>query len=194
MPDEEEMFDRKTFAESFAFERINPVGPVFDVDKLNWLNGRYIRALSDAEFLERAVGFLPAGVEPADLRWVTGALKERTKRLAELPAELLWYTEEVEVTPEQLTAKGLAETDLPGALSGVRQLLAELAVFEPEPIDALLQAYCAEREYNRRRFFMSLRVAIAGRPVSPPLHETVAALGRDRTLARLDRAAGALAG
>jgi glutamyl-tRNA synthetase len=194
MPDEEEMFDRKTFAESFAFERINPVGPVFDVDKLNWLNGRYIRALSDAEFLERAAGFLPAGVEPADLRWVTGALKERTKRLAELPAELLWYTEEVEVTPEQLTAKGLDETDLPGALAGVRQLLAELAVFEPEPIDTLLQAYCAEREYNRRRFFMSLRVAIAGRPVSPPLHETVAALGRDRTLARLDRAAGALAG
>jgi glutamyl-tRNA synthetase len=194
MPDEEEMFDRKTFAEQFSFDRINPVGPVFDVDKLNWLNGRYIRALSDAEFLERAADFLPAGVSAAELRWVTGALKERTKRLSELPAELLWLTEEVDVTVEQLTAKGLAEADLAGALTGVRSLLAELSTFEPEPIDAALQAYCAEREYNRRRFFMSMRVAIAGRPVSPPLHETIAALGRDRTLARLDRANAALTG
>jgi len=57
-----------------------------------------------------------------------------------------------------------------------------------------LQQFCADREYNRRRFFMSLRVAIAGRPVSPPLHETIAALGRDRTLARLDRALALFAG
>ncbi|MFL6161755.1 MAG: glutamate--tRNA ligase [Jatrophihabitantaceae bacterium] len=192
--DEEEMFDRKSFAAQFSFDRINPAGPVFDIDKLSWLNGRYIRALPDEEFLARAADFLPAGVTAADLRWVTGALKERTKRLAELPDELLWYTEEVEVTLGQLTAKGLAEAELAGALAGVRQLLAELAVFEPEPIDTVLQQYCADREYNRRRFFMSLRVAIAGRPVSPPLHETIAALGRDRTLARLDRAAGLFAG
>ncbi|HEU5271186.1 MAG TPA: glutamate--tRNA ligase [Jatrophihabitans sp.] len=188
MPDEEEMFDRKVFAEQFSFDRINPAGPVFDIDKLTWLNGRYIRALPDEEFLRRAADYLPAGVDPADLRWVTGALKERTKRLGELPAELLWLTEEASVGVAQLTAKGLPESDLAGALSGVRDLLAGLEVFEPEPIDAALQQFCAEREFNRRRFFMSLRVAIAGRPVSPPLHETIAALGSERTLARLDRA------
>lgn len=192
--DEDEMFDRKTFAQEFSFDRINPVGPVFDIDKLTWLNGRYIRALSDEEFLQRAADHLPAGVSPDELRWVTGALKERTKRLAELPAELLWLTEEASVGVEQLTAKGLPEADLAGALSGVRELLAGLAVFEPEPIDAALQQFCAEREFNRRRFFMSLRVAIAGRPVSPPLHETIATLGRERTLARLDRARALLAG
>jgi glutamyl-tRNA synthetase len=164
------------------------------VEKLTWLNGRYIRALSDEEFLHRAADFLPAGVEAADLRWVTGALKERTKRLAELPEELRWLTEEVGVTVDQLAAKGLPADELAGALSGVRSLLAGLAVFEPEPIDAALQQFCADREYNRRRFFMSLRVAIAGRPVSPPLHETIAALGQDRTLARLDRALALFAG
>ncbi len=194
MPDEEEMFDRKAFNENFSFDRINPVGPVFDVEKLSWLNGRYIRALSDEEFLRRAADFLPAGVNPDELRWVTGALKERTKRLSELPPELAWFTEEADPSAEQLTAKGLAEADLPAALAGVRGLLADLPVFEPEPIDAALQAYCAEHELNRRRFFMSLRVALAGRPVSPPLHETIAALGRDRALARLDRASARFAG
>src|SRR5947209_6889942 len=128
LPDEDEMFDRKTFAEQFSFDRINPVGPVFDVEKLTWLNGRYIRALSDEEFLHRAADFLPAGVEAADLRWVTGALKERTKRLAELPEELRWLTEEVGVTVDQLAAKGLPEAELASALAGVRELLAGLAV------------------------------------------------------------------
>jgi len=195
MPDDEvEMFDRKTFAESFSFDRINPVGPVFDVDKLSWLNGRYIRALSDEEFLARAADFLPAGVTAADLRWVTGALKERTKRLSEIPAELLWLTEDVTPSVEGLTAKGLPPAEAAAALTGVAEVLGGLEVFEPEPIDAAVQAYCASAEYHRRRFFMTLRVALAGRPVSPPLHEMIAALGRDRALARLARAAEQLAG
>ncbi|MEO6503013.1 MAG: glutamate--tRNA ligase [Jatrophihabitantaceae bacterium] len=186
--DEVEMFDRKTFYDSFSFDRINPVGPVFDLDKLTWLNGRYIRALSDEEFLDRAGPYLPEGVSAADLRWVTGALKERTKRLAELPAELLWLTEDVEVTLQQLTAKGLPAELLAPVLSGVREVLAGLATFEPAAIEAALEEDVQRGEHNRRRYFMTLRVALAGRPVSPPLHDTIAALGRSRTLARLDRA------
>ncbi|HTZ44631.1 MAG TPA: glutamate--tRNA ligase [Jatrophihabitans sp.] len=190
MPDDEvEMFDFAAFTEGFSFDRINPVGPVFDVDKLSWLNGRYVRALSDAEFLERAADFLPAGVTAADLRWVTGALKERTKRLSDIPGELLWLTEDTEVTAEQLTAKGLPAPEAAAALAGVAELLTGIEVFEPAPIDAAVQAYCAEHDLHRRRFFMTLRVAIAGRPVSPPLHEMIAALGKDRTIDRLRRAA-----
>lgn len=189
MPDGDEMFDRAEFAEHFSFDRINPVGPVFDVDKLTWLNGRYIRALSDEQFLARAEPFLPDGVTSKDLTWVTGALKERTKRLSDLPAELIWLTDDTAPSPEQLAAKGLAEAEIPGVLGGVSQLLSELKVFEPGPLEAALDEYREARDLNRRRFFMTLRVAIAGRPVSPPLHEAIAALGRDRTLARLARAA-----
>jgi len=193
MPDDEvEMFDRATFAESFSFDRINPVGPVFDVDKLTWLNGRYIRALSDEEFLARAAEFLPAGLQPGDLHWVVGAVKERTKRLAELSEELRWLTDEVEVSVEQLSAKGLPAEQLSEVLSGARAALAELAVFEPGPIEQALEGFRLTADYNRRRYYMSLRVALAGRPVSPPLHETVAALGPARALARLDRALNAV--
>ncbi len=189
MPDGDEMFDRAEFAAHFAFERINPVGPVFDVDKLSWLNGRYIRALSDQEFLARAAPFLPPAALAEDLSWVTGALKERTKRLSDLPAELVWLTDDTPPTPAQLSAKGLPEDEIPAVLAGVSELLGALPVFEPAPIEAALDEYREVRDLNRRRFFMTLRVAIAGRPVSPPLHEAIATLGRDRTIARLAGAA-----
>ncbi len=191
-PDGREEFTMTEFGETFEFSSVNPVGPVFDVDKLLWLNGRYIRALSDAEFLERGRPFMPAGVTDADLVFVTEALKERTKKLSDLPAELLWFTDDTTPSAAALSAKGLPEGEVAPALSAVASALSSLEVFEPAPIEAALDALRESMDLNRRRFFMTLRVAVAGRPVSPPLHQTMAALGRDRTLDRLQKSMAAV--
>ncbi|WP_433005564.1 TetR/AcrR family transcriptional regulator C-terminal domain-containing protein [Kribbella sp. CA-294648] len=70
----------------------------------------------------------------------------------------------------------------------------ELTVFEPAQIEEVLNQIAEQDSLNRRRWFMTVRVAIAGGPVSPPLHETMAALGREQVLDRLQHAIEALTG
>ena len=189
MPDGREKFDFDEMAESFELDRINTVGPVFDIDKLSWLNGRYVRELDDEEFLRQIADRLPAGVSAHDLRWTVGSLKERTKRYAEVPAELEWLTDDTPPSAAQLSTKGLDPASVAPVLEATADALEQLAEFDPAQIEALLDQVREERELNRRRMFMTLRVALAGRPVSPPLHETIATLGRERAVHRLRRAA-----
>jgi len=194
MPDGREKFTLAEFIESFDLTRINTVGPVFDIDKLSWLDGRYISELSDQEFLLRAGPFLPAGVTADSLRWVATSLKERTRRLDELTGELEWITDDTPPSPAMLTAKGLPAEEVGPVVSAVADVLDAIPVFEPAPIESALEQFREEHGLTRRRMFMTLRVAVAGRPVSPPLHETIATLGRERVGYRLRRAAVIAAG
>ena len=189
-PSQEEIFTLDAMADSFDFARVNTVGPVFDIDKLNWLNGHYLRELSDEDFLAAARPFLPEGIGVDDLRWLVTALRERTKRLSELPEQLSWLHDgPVPVDAETLTKKGLAGPEAAKVLGLLADELAQLSPFEPPAIEALLDRVCTGEGLNRRRMFMTTRTAIVGGPVSPPLHETIAALGAGRAAARLRTAA-----
>jgi len=193
MPDLQEIFTFDELAASFDFDRFNTVGPVFDVEKLTWLSGQYMRKLSAEEFLAAATPWLPTGVTGADIRPILAALHERTRKLSEIPEQVDFLARDtVEVSVESLTKQGLPAADVPAALEAVAAELSALDPFEPAGIEATLDKVCGALGTNRRRLFMTCRVAVVGRPVSPPLHETMAALGRDRTATRL-RAAAALA-
>jgi glutamyl-tRNA synthetase len=192
-PSQEEVFSFAAMCESFDFARVNTVGPVFDLDKLNWLNGHYLRELSTAEFLAAAGPFLPDGVTAQDLRWLVTALQERTKRLAELPDQLTWLHDgPVAVDAEALTRKGLAAGEAAKVCGLLADELAQLTPFEPEPVEAVLNRVCADEGLNRRRMFMTVRTAVVGGPVSPPLHETIATLGAARSASRLRAASDLL--
>ena len=185
-PNQEEIFTFEEMSRDFDFDRIKTVGPVFDLDKLDWLNGHYLRQLSEEEFLEAAAPFLPNGVSTKDLRWLVTALQERTKRLAEIPEQLSWLHDgPVAVDAETLTKKGMPAPEATKVLSIVADELSQLTPFEPQQIEALLDRIRTDQDINRRRMFMATRVAVVGGPVSPPLHETIATLGVDRTVARL---------
>jgi glutamyl-tRNA synthetase len=194
MPDGQEIFTYDEMVESFDFDRVNPVGPVFDLDKLNWINGHYLRALSDEEYLRVAEPFLPGNLSPADLKWLLNPLRERTKKLSELAEQLDWLVEgTVEVTPADIAKHGLpVPADAATALAAFAAGLAEVEPFEPPAIEQALDAVCTEHGLNRRRGFMTARIALVGKPVSPPLHETIAGLGKERALARLRSAAAIL--
>ncbi len=194
MPDGREKFTFAEFAESFDLARISAVGPVFDVDKLGWLSGRYVSELSDQEFLHRASPFLPDGVTTEKLGWVATSLKARTRRFDELPGELEWITDDTPPSLAMLTAKGLPAEEVGTVLSMVADILDKIPVFEPGPIESALEKFREDHDLARRRMFMTLRVAVAGRPVSPPLHETIATLGREQTSRRLRRAAAIAVG
>jgi glutamyl-tRNA synthetase len=194
MPDGREKFGLDDFIAEFDLKRLSTVGPVFDIDKLTWLNGLYVRELSDSEFLDQARPFLPAGVSPEDLRFVTGSLKERTRRFSELRAELAWLTNYTAPTVAELSAKGLPPDEITPGLTHVAELLGRVEVFEPEPIESALNQFIEARQLSRRRLFMTMRVALVGGPVAPPMHETIATLGRERSRQRLLKAAAIAAG
>ncbi|HEV2375281.1 MAG TPA: glutamate--tRNA ligase [Streptosporangiaceae bacterium] len=191
MPDGREVFSLAEMVAEFNLSRVSAVGPVFDVDKLEWLNGLYLRSLSDEDFLCAAQPFLPAGVHTDDLAWVLTAVKERTKKLSELAEELDWLAADPEVPADELTSQLDAATAT-GALTAAATALEAVDPFDPTTIEKALDLACTEQGLNRRRMFMTIRIAVTGKRVSPPLHETVAALGRERATSRLRSAAATL--
>ncbi|WP_432824630.1 glutamate--tRNA ligase [Dactylosporangium sp. CA-092794] len=193
MPDGREIFTFDEVVESFDFARVNPVGPVFDIDKLNWLNGHYLRALGDEEFLRAAEPFLPAGLGVDDVRTLVVPLRERTKKLSELADQLDWLAADaVEILPADLAKHGLPPADARTALEAFAKNLEQLDPFEPAQITPTLDRVVGELGLNRRRSFMTARLALVGKPVSPPLDDTMAALGAARTADRLRQAAAGL--
>ncbi|MEU7869138.1 glutamate--tRNA ligase [Dactylosporangium sp. NPDC049140] len=195
MPDGQEVFTFDEMVESFDFARVNPVGPVFDIDKLNWLNGHYLRTLDDEAYLRVAAPFLPEGLGPEDIRPLVVPLRERTKKLAELPEQLDWLAADtVAVQAADLAKHGLPAGDARAILETFAKNLEVLDPFDKDQITATLDRVVAESGLNRRRSFMTARLALVGKPVSPPLDDTMVALGAARTAGRLRRAAASIEG
>jgi nondiscriminating glutamyl-tRNA synthetase len=175
---EQEMFRLPELVEVFQMERVQNASAMFDWDKLDWLNGQYIRSLTDEELAERLLPFLPE-LSPETVRAAAPALKERLPRL-DKARELLQYLTDRPAPPE------LDD----GQRDMVQAALARLERTEewtPEAIELALDAVGAERGWSRGKFFTPIRHAVAGR-ISPPIHSTLALLPREEALARLREA------
>jgi glutamyl-tRNA synthetase len=188
MPDGREIFTFDDVVANFDVERFSPVGPIFDVDKLDWMNGKYIEALSDDEFLRRASPFLPGPGQEDALRVLAPHLKTRVKRLKEVCDQVEFlYLGRIDLERDMLAAQGSAE---PTALEAL--LAAEAAIdasaldsFTDEAIEQALQDERKRRDWKPQPFFMPIRVAISGKTKTPPLTPMIAALGKERSMRRL---------
>ena len=187
--DDQEVKSFEQFVEEFAWEKVHTVGPIFDVKKLDWMNGHYIRQMSVDELTAaivewaRAYGHWQDGMRVDVLRQAVPIIQERLVTLADaLPQLDYLFADEVEV--EDKARDGLAD-------NAAEVLDAGIAVLESVPMDASsIQAALRERIVEgmgiKPKFaFAPLRVAVSGRKASPPLFESMEILGRDRTLARL---------
>jgi glutamyl-tRNA synthetase len=193
MPDGREQFTFADLIESFSWDRFSLGGSVFDFDKLEWLNGQYIQGLSDADFLERIGPFLESGADATVLQPLVVPLKERTKRLSEIWDQVEFiYADELPVDRALLTKQGLDAATADAALAEAERIVAAVEPLIPATLEAEFNAETERREWKRRAFFMTVRVAATGRTVTPPLFDTIVALGREKTLARLRRAREAL--
>jgi len=195
MPDgQTEEFTLEEFIENFTLERISLGGPVFDLEKLTWLNGRYLRRLSPAELLAR----LREGVlSDAYLAQVIPLVHERIDRLEEFMAYAqFFFVGEVSYDGEALARmvpKKHSRDDTAQAL----------AVLLEEDLDPLLEWEAAQLEQRLRGaaerlgwktgdLFMAVRVALTGRAATPPLFETMEVLGKELCRRRVRRAIEAL--
>ena len=201
--DSTEFFTRAELVERFSLERILANPAVFNHEKLDWFNGSYIRRMSDADlaaavlpWLEDADSGLPESSLPVDRDYLTRIVpleRERLKRLSEAPEMLsFFFEEELAHDPGKLVPKGL---DAAGAASALAQALAvaESATdWSAPPLEEAYRALAQETGLKTGQLFGAIRVAVTGRTAAPPLFDTMAVLGRERTLRRLRAALRAL--
>jgi len=169
----------------FTLERVGASGATFDYQKLEWLNGVYLRALPPEEYADRLVAYLREAGFPGDEATIRAAAvicQEKIATLGEFPAFAGFFFERVE--PDA------------ALLDGARPLLAEaertLAAVEPfaaPEIEAALRGLADRLELKPRKAFGPIRAAVTGSNVSPGLFESLELLGREESLARLSAAA-----
>jgi len=198
MPDGREVFSLDDFIQNVDLNRISPTGPIFDLTKLDWLNGHYIRSMPLAELTERVRPFLErAGIVPNDppLETALPLIHERLKRLSEAP-ELLsfFYADQPSYDGAQLIPKGLDRATTASLLVEATAAITEAPAFEHAALETILRELAARRGVKTGQLFMTLRVASTFSNVSPPLFETMEVLGRDRVLTRLAQAQRRLMG
>ena len=186
MPDGREFFSFDELVANFDVERFSTVGPIFDVEKLDWMNGQYIQRLDEDEFLRRIEPFLPRPGQTEALRVMAPHLKERLKRLCQVRDQLEFlYTDELDVDPDLLARQG-SSPSAADALRSAIEVLASVNPFEETSVEQALETeFATHADWKKRAFFMPIRVAVSGKTQTPPLMPMLAALGQDRTLFRL---------
>ncbi len=190
MPDERDEFGLDELIEVFDPGKISLGGPVFDLDKLTWLNGRYLRKLDTGAYLEN----LRRGVlSDAYLGEVIPLVRERVDRLGDfVEYAAFFFKNEVdydEAARKRLILKG---TTPPQSAKVLRKLLEDtldpLMEWDAERVEAALRAHCERAGLAPKELFMPVRVAVTGRAATPPLFETMAVLGKEICRTRLRRA------
>jgi glutamyl-tRNA synthetase len=190
--DDSEVSTFEDFIAGFEWSKINTVGPIFDLDKLNWLNGTYIRNLSVPELGERLVSFVREHQRPlsdAEAATVYGSASMLQPRLVLLSDALDQLS--FALTPDaELVIEDDARAQLTDAARQVLDTtiatLDSLPEFTHVAIDEALRTALVEGLGLKPRVaFAALRVAITGRKVSPPLFESMELLGKNSVLTRL---------
>ncbi len=202
---EEEILSLDELASRFDLDHVQKGGAVFDRERLEWVNGQWIRRLPVDEFVERLRPFLVRDREqgridrlPTDdeLRSLAPVIQERLPRLGAV-GDLIGFlfVDRVAADPAQLVPKRWDAATTLEALCGVREAVArhDEVTWEADELEPPLRELVAARGWKAGDLFMAIRVAVTGQTSAPPLFDTLVALGRARTLARLDAAIVALA-
>lgn len=176
----QEIFSFDELVRIFSFDRVQHGGARFDWDKLNWINGEYIRALDDDELARRLEPFLPK-LDEVTIKQATPALKTRITKLADAVALLdyLW----TDPTPPAL------DPDAAGRVRAALEALSDVA-WEPAAIHDTLMRVVEKSGLGPNKTFMPIRQAITGKKISPPIDYTLALLPKELALDRLARVAG----
>ena len=176
----QEIFSFDELVGLFSFDRVQHAGARFDWEKLNWINGEYIRALDDDELAKRLRPFLPQLDEATILRAVP-ALKTRLPNLA-AAADLLEYLW-TDPPPPALE---------PEAMERIRAAIEVLkgVPWDPASIHEALMGVVEKSGAGPNKTFMPIRLAVTGKKISPPIDYTLALLPKDVAMSRLQGVAG----
>jgi len=197
---EEEVLSLPELIGRFELSAVNRAGAIFSRDRLEWLNGQWIRRLSADDLVARLGPFLAADLAAGRIDWLPSDGELRAllpvvhERLPTLDAigELVGYlfVREFEPDPALVVPRRWDAATTAENLASARRVIAEVGrvSWEADEIEPPLRHLVETRGWKAGDLFMAIRVALTGRTATPPLFDIMVALGHERTLARLDRA------
>ena len=189
---ERTVFTTEEAIAAFELSDVSKNPAVFDTTKLEWMNGEYIRALPEGEFVDRVRPHLLSGLghdlneaEWAQFTQMAPLIQERTKFFSDAAQQVRFlFADDVEYD-ESSWSKVMEKDGVADVLRVSAEKLAALEAFDHGAIEVALRSMLEELELGARKGLQPLRVAVTGSQVSPPLFESIAALGKARTLGRL---------
>ena len=182
--DGREIFSLADFVENFNLDRISLGGPVFDLKKLLWVNGRYLREKrSDADLVD----YLKSHLFSDDyLSSVVKLCKERFEKSEDFIEYAPWFfTGTVDAPPAELVIKGKTPKESKEHFAALAEMVDTCFDWRTETVDALMKTWCEQQNLTPKEGFMPLRWMVSGRKATPPLPESLAVLGRERVRTRI---------
>jgi glutamyl-tRNA synthetase len=197
LDDHTEIMSREELIRHFSLGRISVTGAIFSHDKLDWMNGVYIRRLSLDEMVARVLPYLERDLPRSVSRpisneyvWqIVPLLQERVKVLGEMAGlSDLFFVDEMDYDAGLLAGKGMAREMALRALETALAALKPLEAFDAASLEGVLRPLAEQLGLKTGQLFGVLRVATTGRTAAPPLFETMAVLGKEKCLKRLEAA------
>jgi len=184
--DKTTIMSRDELIERFSLDRVVPSPATFDYEKLDWLNGMYLRALPADEYAGELVRYLRDEGYDWDeglIRRAAPIVQEKIERFGQFPEFAGFLFGEIEPDPALLN--GTAPV-----VSAAREELEGVEPFAAPEIEVALRALAERLELSPRKAFEPIRIAVTGSKVSPGLFESLELLGKEETLRRLSAASG----
>jgi len=192
---EEEIFTMEQLIEQFSLDRVAKNPAVFDMDKLKWINGYYIRQSSVERITDLALpflkeaGYIKENMNEEQYQWakmIVTAVQEKIHAVTEILDYMKIFTgSEVEFENEDARSV-LKEEQVPQVIEALRTKLNEMDILEPEAIKKALKAITKETKLGGRNVFMPIRVALTGQMHGPELHYIIPVLGKELVEKRLE--------
>jgi glutamyl-tRNA synthetase len=193
--EDETVVSRSDMIARFDGTSISRNPAIFDPTKLEWMNGVYIREMTDDAFVSVAAPLVEAGLgrgltddERGAFLKLVPLIKERTKLLSEIADQAMFLFEAPATYDEAAWTKVMETPEAPVALEGAANALSSIDEWTTESVDASLRGMLADHELSARKGLQPIRVAISGSTVSPPLFESIELLGRSESIERIERA------
>lgn len=193
---EQEVFSVAELIEKFSLDRVQKSPARFDEQRLLWLNGQHIRALNLEDLSAKAADFWPEAAKAASeehRKQVLALVQDRLKTLADLPVLTSYFFEEPTIdwtmVSDNKQLSKLSKADIKNLLAAARTNLAT-SEFTPDVLQQTLNELLDITGQKPGILFSLIRLVVSWAPFSPALNDTLAVLGKDTVLARLDRALG----
>ena len=191
---EQEIFSESELIQAFSMDHVAKNPAVFDIDKLNWINQHYMRALDEESFFAAAVphlvaaGYMQENETPERMAWlkkVVATAKEHVSFAAQIPACVaMYFSDEFDFENEE--AKDvLLDKDVPVVMAAFFEKLGTIEVLDGPTVKATFKAIQKETGLKGKAVFMPIRVALTGNQHGPELAEMIPLLGVERSMNRI---------
>jgi len=195
--DDQEIMTREEIVSHFNISDINKSSAVFDIEKLNWMNGKYIREADldrivnlSIPYLEKA-GYISGNISAEKYNWlrrVVEVVRNKVDYLSQIPVEAELFFEELEYENREEAIEEFRGENVELVFTTLKEKLAELGEFNPEAINVIFKEMRKELPVKPRTIYHPTRVALTGMNSGPDLNHVIYILGIDETERRLDKA------